>query len=185
MNMTELIILLILLVIVVLLMRRVGSGRGDKSRAARLMKHYRHMTMEKLQNAPEGELVDGVVSRVLARAADSRRPNIEQTLTELGHGSTVVYTVWAVCKEMAQGDIAALRRTATWSLADRAAACFRAIGAAACGDAWEALMAAAGEDEAEAEAAFRRAVGQEQPLGLCEEYIRDNAAAFIDEEPEG
>lgn len=178
MNTTELLLIILLLVLVVLAMRRVGSGRGDKSRAARLMKQYRHMTMEKLQNIPEGELVDAVVSRVLAYAAESKAPNIEKTLTDLGHGSTVVYTVWAVCKEMAAGGYDALSRTATWALADKAAEHFRGIGAAACGDAWEALYT---DGAAEAEEAFHRAVEQEQPLGLCEEFIRDNATAFLDE----
>lgn len=183
MDVKELAILLILLVLVVILLRRTGANRGEKTRSARLMKRYAHMTREKLESIPEGEMVDAVVSRVLARAGESRRPDVDVALTELGHGSRVVYTLWAVCKEMATGDFATLRRTATWPLAQQAAEHFRGVGAVACGDAWAALLRCEG-DTAEAEAAFRAAVAQEHPLGLCEEYIRDNAEAFLDEQSE-
>ena len=101
----ELIILLILLAIVVVLLRLTGRRKKDTTRAGRLMKKYGHMTREKLLSAPEGELVDAVVCRVLAKAEESRRPDPVRTLAELQHGSTVVYTVWAVCKEMARGDL--------------------------------------------------------------------------------
>lgn len=178
----ELIILLILLAIVVVLLRLTGRRKKDTTRAGRLMKKYGHITREKLLSAPEGELVDAVVCRVLAKAEESRRPDPVRTLAELQHGSTVVYTVWAVCKEMARGDFAALRHSATWELADRAAENFRGIGATACGDAWQALMEADDGQTAAAEEAFRRAVSAEQPLGLCEDYIRDHVEEFLDED---
>ena len=181
-NNKSLIILLLLLAVVLLLLRRTGQKRGKESRAAHLMKQYEHMTREKLLAVPEGELVEAVVCRVLAKADASRRPDPLRTLAELAHGSTVVYTVWAVCREMAAGDFAALRRTATWKLADRATEAFRAVGAAATAETWQRLLAA-GEDVAEAEAAFHQAVEQEQPLGLCEQYILDHVDEFLDESP--
>ncbi len=173
-------ILIVLLVITMLALRRIGARRGEDTRAARMMKEYKVMTRDKLEAAPEGELVDAVVCRVLARAEDSRRPDPVTVLADLQHGSTVVYTVWVACKEMATGDFAALMHSRSKDVAALAADGFDAIGAAACAAAWRVLLAGA-EDVPAAEKAFREAVGAEQPLALCEGYIRDHAEEFIDE----
>lgn len=176
----EYVLLVVLLIVVLLALRKIGTRRGEDTRAARLMKAYKVMTREKLDAAPEGELVDAVVCRVLARAEEGRRPDPVKVLTDLEHGSTVIYSVWVACKEMATGDFAAIMHSRSKDVAQLAADGFDAIGAPGCAAAWRALLDGA-QDVAAAETAFREAVGTEQPLALCEEYIRDHAEEFIDE----
>ncbi len=176
----EYILLVVLLIVVLLALRKIGSRHGENTRAARLMKEYKVMTRDKLDAAPEGELVDAVGSRVLARAEDTRRPDPVKVLADMEHGSTVVYSVWIACKEMASGDFAALMHSRSRDVAALAADGFDAIGATECAAAWRALLDGA-EEVAAAEKSFRLAVGEEQPLALCETYIRDHAEEFIDE----
>lgn len=175
----EFVVLVALLIVTMLALRKVGARRGEDTRAARLMKQYKVMTREKLDAAPEGELVDAVVCRVLARAEDARRPDPVKELANMEHGSTVVYSVWVACKEMAAGDFTALMHSRSRDIAALAADGFDAIGAVGCAQAWRTLVEGTADMD-EAESAFRRAVGAEQPLALCEGYIRDHAEEFID-----
>ena len=102
MTATELIILVVLAVIVLILLKFTRS-RKDEGRAARLMKKYADLTPEMLATVPEEEAVEAAVSHVLACAAATRRPDPVKVLTGKPQGFTVVYSVWAVCKEMAAG----------------------------------------------------------------------------------
>ena len=143
-----------------------------------------HACLDQAVTIPAGERVDAVISRVLARAEELNRPDPVQALGELGNGSTVVYCVWAVCRELAAGDAAALLASPTAAIADLAAESFRAVGAPGCGNAFAALLAQPREDAAAlqaAEQALRQALETECPLSLCEEYIADHADEFIDE----
>lgn len=180
------ILLLLALVVVLLAIRHLGKSKGANTRSAILMKKYATITREAFDRIPEDELVDAVVSRVLAKAADSRRPDPVKTLADLPHGSTVVYSVWAVCKEMAASDFPMLMTTATRELVEPAREALSAIGAPRCAETLEAMRTAygAGEDMEESQAAFRAAVTEECPLSLCEGYIRDHATDFIDGENE-
>lgn len=172
-------IILVVIALLLLLAMRFGRRQGKDTRAERLMKKYAVMTREMIEQAPEGELVDGAVSRVLAKAAEARRPDPATVLASLPHPNTTVYAVWVVCKEMATSGYAAMMKTAAREFADLARASFADIGAAECAAAWEALHTAE-EKTDELEAALRRAIQQECPLSLCEEYIRDHAEDFID-----
>ena len=176
MTTTELIILVVLAVIVLILLKFTRS-RKDEGRAARLMKKYADLTPEMLATVPEEEAVEAVVSHVLACAAATRRPDPVKVLAGKPQGFTVVYSVWAVCKEMAAGSYALLQKSATRELAESATAGFTAIGAADTAAAWKALLETEG-DTAEAEKAFHRAVEAECPLTLCVTYIRDNPEQF-------
>ena len=175
-------LLFLVLIVILLVLRSMGKEKGAGTRAARLMKKYATITREQFDAIPQDELVDAVVSRVLARAEKNRRPDPVKELADMPHGSTVVYSVWAVCKEMARADFAALMKTATRELTEPAREGLSAIGAPACAEALEALRTAHAdkEDLAEQEAAFRVAVQTECPLSLCEAYIRDHAEDFID-----
>ncbi len=179
MTTTELIILIVVALLLLLAMK-FGKRQGKDTRAARLMKRYAVMTREKLDNAPEGELVDGVVSRILAKAAEQRRPEPLVVLANLPHANTVVYTVWVVCKEMAASDYAAMMKTSARSLADAAEGCFAQIGASQCAAAFATLNTAENRTD-DMESALRMAMQAECPLSLCEEYIRDHAEDFLDE----
>ncbi len=179
MSTTEWIILVVVAGLLLVAMK-FGKRQGKDTRANRLMKQYAVMTREKLENAPEGELVDGAVSRILAKAAAERRPDPVVTLANLPHPNTVVYTVWVVCKEMAASDYAAMMKTAARSLADMAADCFTQVGAPDCAAAFATLHTAE-KKTADMESALRMAIQTECPLSLCEGYIRDHAADFIDE----
>ena len=172
----ELIILIVLAVIVLILLK-FTRGRKEEVRAAKLMKKYADLTPEMLAAVPEDEAVEAVVSHVLACAAETRRPDPVKVLAGKPQGFTVVYSVWAVCKEMAAGDFRGLKHTATRELIEPAQAGFTAIGAVQTATAWQALCGAEG-DTAEAEQAFHRAVESECPLTLCVAYIRDNPEQF-------
>lgn len=172
-------VVLVIIALALLAAMRFGRRQGKNTRAERLMKKYAVMTKELIVSAPEGELVDGAVSRVLAKAAESRRPDPVVVLSGLPHANTTVYAVWVVCKEMAVNGYVAMMKTAAKDFADLAQASFADIGATACAAAWEALHTAEDKTE-ELEQALHLAIQSECPLALCEEYIRDHAEDFID-----
>ncbi len=178
MSLTEGIVLAVVAVLLLLAMR-FGKRQGENTRAARLMKQYAVMTRAKLDTAPAGELVDAVVSRVLAKAAESRRPEPLAVLANLPHPNTVVYSVWVVCKEMASGGYAAMMKTAARSLADAVEGHFIEIGAGQCATAF-AVLHRASEKTAAMETELCVAIQTECPLTLCEAYIRDHADDFLD-----
>ena len=89
---------------------KLGRNRNGESRSARLMEKYKTLTPDLLAETPDEELVEAVVACVLAEAADSRRPDPAYTLSKRPQPYTVVYSIWAVCKEMANGTYAALMR---------------------------------------------------------------------------
>ena len=182
MTTTELIILAVLAVVVLVLLKFTRS-RKDESRAAKLMKQYADLTPEMLAGVPEEEVVEAVVSHVLACAAATRRPDPVKELAGKPQGFTVVYSVWAVCKEMAAGSYALLKKSATRELAETAQAGFTAIGTPETAAAWKALRETEG-DTTEAEHTFHRAVESECPLTRCVTYIRDNPEQFGGEVPE-
>lgn len=177
------IVLLAVLAVLLLLLSRIGRRKGGHTRSAMLMKKYATISREDFDRIPKEDLVEAVVSRVLAKAAAQHRPDPVRVLADLPHGSTVVYSVWAVCKEMASADFAALMHTATKELVEPAIEALSAIGAPGCSGALAAMHAAhkAGEPTDEAEQAFRLAVQTECPLSLCEAYVKDHADDFIDQ----
>lgn len=174
MDWKELLVLCVLAA-VVLIAFRLTKSRGGQGRAAALMKKYADLNWDKLAAAPQDERVEAVVSHVLAEAENSRRPDVVMVLAEKPHGFTVVYGVWAVCREMAAGRFSMLKHTATKHLMEQAGAGFIAIGAVETAAAWQALCA---NPTDEAEQAFHRAVESECPLSLCETYISDNPEQF-------
>ncbi len=174
---------LVVIALLLLVAMRFGRRQGKDTRAERLMKKYAVMTREMIENAPEGELVDGAVSRVLAKAAEARRPDPAVVLANLPHANTTVYAVWVICKELAASGYAAMNKTAARDFADLARVSFEEIGAVQCAVAWEALHTAEDKTD-ELEQALRAAIQSECPLSLCEDYIRDHAEDFIDDPAE-
>ena len=175
------------LVVCMLLAAKLSRRHGDDSRSAKLMKKYKTLTPELLAETPDHELVEAVVACVLAEAAESRRPDPAYTLSKRPQPYTVVYSAWAVCKEMANGTYAALMRTATREMVEHACDGLPLLGAPATAEALKNLAALhkEGEDTTEAEKAFHVAVESECPLTLCVSYIRDHVAALTGtEEPE-
>lgn len=173
--------LIAVLAVALIVVGLLGRHKGEETRSARMMKKYRVMTRETFDAIPDGELTDAVVSRVLGKAAESRCPEPVQVLAALEHGSTVVYSLWVVCREMASGSFSALMHSRSREMAELAGESFAAIGAPACEAAWKTLLSAGEADVPAAEQAFRQAVQTECPLTLCEAYIRDHAEEFIDE----
>ena len=172
----ELPILIVAAVVCFLLIRLMNRSKDDESRAAKLMKKYATLTPENLSAAPDEELVEAVVCHVLSRAADNRRPNPTKELADLPRPFTVVYSVWAVCKQLSRGDYRALTRTATREMVQPAIDGLPVIGAAQTAAALSALreIYENKEDTAAAETAFHKAVETECPLSLCVAYIRDH-----------
>lgn len=173
------------LVVCMFAISRLGRRRHDDSRSAQLMKKYKTLTPELLADTADYELVEAVVAHVLAEANESRKPDPLYTLSRKPQPYLVVYSIWAVCKEMARGDYKALTHTATRHVVQDACDGLPLIGAAATADALKNVVALheAGEDTAEAETAFHNAVETETPLGLCVTYIRDHIAELMGEEP--
>ena len=177
--------ILLALVLCFYAITRLGRRRGDDSRSAKLMKKYKTLTRDLLTATADEELVEAVVAHVLAEATEARKPNPAVTLSKMPQPFTVVYSIWAVCKEMAHGDYAALTRTATREMLEPACDGLSVVGAAATAAALKVVVDTyrADEDTAEAEHAFHAAVEQECPLALCVTYIRDHVAELMGEEP--
>ena len=184
----KIIVLAVLALAVFLAGKRLGQRRED-GRAAKMMKKYRRISRAAFDAIAEGERVDAVVSRVLARAEEARLPQPINALAELPHANTVVYTVWAVCREMASGSFSTLMSGCTGEIAELADEAFADLPAPQCATAWRALLDADREkdDIGALERAFAAAVQSECPLTLCEGYILDHAEDFIDgdEQTEG
>lgn len=176
---------LLALVVCFYAITRLGRRRGDDSRSARLMKKYKALTPDLLAETPDEELVEAVVAHVLAEAAESRKPDPAYTLSRLPQPFTVVYSIWAVCKELAHSDYAALTHTATREMVEPACDGLPVIGAPKTAAALTALAGAykAEEDTDELETAFHVAVEEECPLTLCVSYIRDHVPQLMGEEP--
>ena len=177
----ETIVLALAAVVCYILLRRMGKGKRDESRSAKLMEKYATLTAENLGETPDEELVEAVVAHVLSRAAEDRRPDPAMELSVLPQPFTVVYSIWAVCKELARGDYKALTHTATREMVDHAVDGLPVIGAPVTAAALAALRDAhvAKEDTATAESAYHVAVEQECPLALCAEYIRDHIPQLL------
>lgn len=177
--------IILALVVCMIAITKLGRRRGDDSRSAKLMKKYKTLTPELLADTPDYELVEAVVANVLAEANESRKPDPLYTLSKKPQPYLVVYSVWAVCKELARGDYKALTHTATRHVVQDACDGLPLIGANATAEALKSVVALheAGEDTAEAEVAFHNAVESETPLGLCVTYIRDHIAELMGEEP--
>ena len=178
--------ILVALAVCAWLLLKLGRNRGGDSRSAQLMKKYKTLTPDLLAGTADDELVEAVVACVLAEASESRRPDPAYTLSKWPQPFTVVYSVWAVCKEMAHGDYAALMRTATREMVEHACDGLPVLGAPATAEALKTLVALHKdkEDTTEAEHAFHTAVESECPLTLCVAYIRDHVAELTGTETE-
>lgn len=180
----ETILLILAAVVCYILIRRIGKGKKDESRSAKLMEKYATLTAENLAATPDEELVEAVVAHVLSHAADSRRPVPAAVLAVMPQPFTVVYSIWAVCKELSRGNYAALTRTATREMVQPAIDGLPVIGAPATAAALTALQTAHTDkqDTEGAEHAFHLAVEQECPLALCAAYIRDHIPQLLGED---
>lgn len=92
----------------------------DHSRAAKLMKTYRHLTPEQLSDVPDEELITAVVSNLLAKAEDERRDPYALIPT-LSRERCGVYSIWLVQKELESGDAANLRQSEQFGFSELAA----------------------------------------------------------------
>ena len=163
------------LVICLLAIQKLGRRHGDESRSARLMKKYKTLTPDLLADTPDEELVEAVVACVLAEAAESRKPDPAYTLSKWPQPFTVVYSIWAVCKELAHSDYAALTRTATREMVEPAADGLPVVGAPKTAAALTAL-AEAYKADGEVEEAARIARGYLQE-GMSPSEAAKQAAA--------
>ena len=179
-------LVIITLVLCMVAIGKLGRRRNDGSRSAQLMRKYKTLTPDLLADTPDHELVEAVVAHVLAKATDARKPDPAYTLSKLPQPYMVVYSIWAVCKELARGDYDALAHTATRHVVQDACDGLPVIGAPQTAEELKNLIALhkEGEDTAEAETAFHHAVESECPLALLATYIRDHVPALLGEEIE-
>lgn len=123
-------------------------------------------TADELRALPVGEALPTVI-RCLLADCEAAGDDPYRRLALWPNPCVNVYTVWAVVKESESG-ADALAASPTAAFLPLAADGFDQIGAPKC------AVAAREQDSA----ALLAAVAEEQPLTLCDDYIRDNADAF-------
>lgn len=185
-----LLILVFMALLLALYLFGTRHSRG-KSKADDLEERYRELDAPRLAAVPDDQVVNAVIANLMAKL-DKRRPDAYRTIPALSHGRCVVYSVWLICHELDEAGFEELLASPSGEFIELAADGFEAVGAERCAAALHGALAAVedgmpregAEDLAELHADFLEGVAAEDPLGLCVTYIRDNAADFLDVEPE-
>ena len=92
---------------------------ADRSRAGTLMKTYRHLTPQQLEGVADEEVIEAVVSNMLAICED-RRCDPYALIPGLARERSAVYTVWLLKKEL-NADPTHLRRSEQFGFSELAA----------------------------------------------------------------
>ncbi len=180
MGSVEYMVLLVIFLILVAYMYRLGKNPPEQTRAEALKTKYATITEELLANAPEEELVDGVVANLMAKT-DKKNPDPYYMVMAASRGRRAVYSVWLVVKELTHGDLEKFRQSPSARYAEPAIEGLELFGAEACAMLLTKAMEAEEPDEIY-NTAFKDGVGQENPLALAAAYIRDNMADFVDDD---
>ncbi|MDD2361938.1 MAG: hypothetical protein PHH84_03120 [Oscillospiraceae bacterium] len=173
-------VILIIAALALGLYLKLSSRNKVKSRADKLQDMYRVMDSQKLMETPDSELIDAVISNIMA-GLDPRNPDAYRKVPLLSRGRCAVYSVWLTCYELRDNSISDYLNSPSGRFAELAADGFELIGAERCSS---LLKSAYTSDEPiEIEAAgsqLAEAVEQENPLELCRQYIRANPEEFTD-----
>ena len=92
---------------------------ADHSRAGKMMKTYRHLSPAQLESVPDGEVIEAVVSNLLAICED-RRCDPYALIPGLARERCAVYSIWLLKKELA-ADPTHLRRSEQFGFSELAA----------------------------------------------------------------
>ncbi|MDD2418174.1 MAG: DUF4375 domain-containing protein [Oscillospiraceae bacterium] len=173
-------VILIAAVLALGLYLKFGSRNKVKSHADKLQEMYRVMDSKKLEGIPDSELIDAVISNIMA-GLDPRNPDVYRKIPLLSRGRCAVYSVWLTCNELRDGGIAGYLASPSGRFAQLASDGLELVGA----EISSSLLkdAYTSDEPDEIEAAGRQlaaAIEQEKPLELCIQYIRTNPIEFID-----
>lgn len=92
---------------------------ADRSRAGKLMKTYRHLTPAQLEAVPDEEVIEAVVSNLLA-VCEERRCDPYALIPGLARERCAVYSIWLLQKEL-DTDPTHLRRSEQFGFSELAA----------------------------------------------------------------
>lgn len=179
------IFILFVLMAIVLVMMNKRYDKGQKARSEALAAQYKTMTRALLDAAPDEDLADAVVANLNGKL-DPKVPDPYYTIPLLSRERNLVYALWLCDHELNNGNFATMQNTGSFRFVDVAADACEQIGAEKCADALRDAFQNAADEEALADAhvGYMEARGEEQPMERLVAFIRDNAAAFLDE-PDG
>lgn len=92
---------------------------ADRSRAAKLMKKYAHLTPAQLAAVPDDEVIEAVVSNLLAKC-DDQHCDPYALIPALSRERCAVYSIWVLQKELGT-DPTHLRRSEQFGFSELAA----------------------------------------------------------------
>ena len=182
--MIRIFILFVLMAIVLVMMNR-RYDKGQKARAEMLAAQYKTMTRALLDAAPDEDLADAVVANLNGKL-DPKLPDPYYTIPLLSRERNLVYALWLCDHELQNGNFQTMQNTGSFRFVDVAADACDQVGAEKCAAALRDAFQNAADEEALADAhiAYMEARGEEQPMEHLVAFIRDNAAAFLDEPDE-
>ena len=176
------VVLFVLLGVVLWMMNRLHEKKA--ARADLLEQKYAVMTKTLLCAIPDAELLEAVIANLHAKQ-DPKQPDPYCTLPLLSHERALVYSVWLVSKELETGTMGALLGGPSAPFCEYAVEGLTQMGAVTAAKALsDAMEATTPEAVANCGVDYQNAVAWELPLSRCVTYIRENAAAFLDEEGE-
>lgn len=150
--------------------------RPDTSKAAQLMKTYKHLSAELLAATPDDQLVPAVVSNLLAKAEDAKADPYA-VIPALSLERSAVYSIWLLSRELHKGDPTALRSSGQFGFSELAADALDHLGETEPAALLRDYLQTA--DEATAEQ-MKTMLDEEKLTALLVPYIRENADAFCD-----
>ena len=179
--MFRILVLFILMAIVLVVMNR-RYDKTQKARSEMLALQYKTMTRALLDDTADADLADAVVANLNGKL-DPKVPDPYHTIPLLSRERNLVYALWLCDHELQNGNFATMQEVGSFRFLDAAADACEQIGAEKCADALRTAFQNAADEEALADAhvAYMEARGEEQPMEHLVPFIRDNAAAFLDE----
>ena len=141
--------LLILVFLAGLLALYLWGNRHNKTDKAGLLQViYQDMTEEKLAGVADDELVEAVVSNMMAKL-DRKRPDPYKTIPLLSPGRCAVYGVWLLCHELDEGDFESLLSGPSGVFLELGADGFERVGAPRCAGVLRAVLGETTDGEGE------------------------------------
>lgn len=180
-TMIRIFILFVLIGFVLILMNR-RYDKNEKARSEMLALKYKVMTKELLDAADDAELTDAVIANLNGKL-DKKLPDPYHTIPLLSRERNLVYSLWLVDHELNAGNFQTMQSVGSFRFLNTAAEACDQLEAPGCAEALRAANQNAADDDAlnDAHIAYMEARATENPLEKTVLFIRDNAAAFLDE----
>lgn len=159
-----------------------NSLHKKEGKAEKLQHTYRTLSREILDKIPDEDLVDAVAANLLAKL-DEQNPDAYKTITALSRGRCAVYSIWVICHELNSEGLSAYLKSPSGRFLELTVTGFQTVGADDCAALLKEVTDIRSFDEKDLISLQEKmldAVGREQPLALCRDYIRTNPDEFID-----